>query len=355
MREIISYLKKTKKEVDKEIEKYLPKRINKKWLQFLVPEPEYIDLNLIQGSLIDPSWELLDRGGKRWRPALFFLIVKALKGNLEKIKEFAILPELIHEGTLIIDDIEDKSELRRGKPSLHKIFGIDIALNAGNFLYFLPLLILREKREIKTKRLIQIYQNFIQEMVNLSLGQAIDISWTKKRKTELDEKKYLTMCAFKTGCLSRFSAKLAAILCGKRKDVVERFGKLGEAIGVAFQIQDDILDVTLKGENRQKFGKVFAQDITEGKKTLLVIHTLKKANSKDKKELLRILEKRTEDKREKERAVEIMEKYNAIEYAKNLSKRIVKKSWEEIERFLPETKDKRKLKSFIFFLIERKL
>lgn len=349
-------LAKLKEKIQQIIENYLPPKIKRKWVEFLIRETKNLHFEAIERAILEPCQEFLKRGGKRWRAILFLLLVKGLGGKINKFKDFAILPELIHQGTLIIDDIEDNSELRRGKPCLHKIYGVDIALNLGNFLYFFPILILREKKkEIKKEIINEIYELYFQEMINLSLGQAMDIFWAKKKIRNIKEKEYLKMCALKTGCLSRFSAKLAGILCQKGKKVIEKLGKFGESLGIAFQIQDDILDLTLKGKEREKFGKVFAQDITEGKKTLLVIHTLKKANSKDKKELLRILEKRTEDKREKERAVEIMEKYNAIEYAKNLSKRIVKKSWEEIERFLPETKEKRKLKSFIFFLIERKL
>ena len=91
-------------------------------------------------------WDFLDQGGKRWRPALFYFIAEALGADMEKIKDFMIIPELIHNGTIIIDDIEDGSETRRGEPCLHIKHGEDLAINLGNTMYYMPMsLILRNK------------------------------------------------------------------------------------------------------------------------------------------------------------------------------------------------------------------
>ncbi len=349
-------LTKLKEKIQQIIENYLPPKIKRKWLEFLIRETKNLHFEAIERAILEPCQEFLKRGGKRWRAILFLLLVKGLGGKIDKFKDFAILPELIHQGSLIIDDIEDNSDLRRGKPCLHKIYGVDIALNLGNFLYFFPNLILREKKkEIKKEIINEIYELYFQEMINLSLGQAMDIFWAKKKIRNIKEKEYLKMCALKTGCLSRFSAKLAGILCQKGKKVIEKLGKFGESLGIAFQIQDDILDLTLKGKEREKFGKVFAQDITEGKMTLLVILALKRANLKDKKMLLEILNKKTNDKKEKEKAIGIIRKYKAIEDAKNLSKKIVKESWEKIKDLISDPFAKRKLKEFLSFLCERKI
>ncbi|NIV44480.1 MAG: polyprenyl synthetase family protein, partial [Gammaproteobacteria bacterium] len=93
-------------------------------------------------AIAQPMWDFLERGGKRWRPALFLLVIEALGEDSEKFLDFAIIPEVIHNGTIMVDDVEDDSTFRRGKPCTHRIFGIDIAVNTGNAMYFLPLLTL---------------------------------------------------------------------------------------------------------------------------------------------------------------------------------------------------------------------
>ena len=355
--EIEEYLEKQRPEIDRIIEKYLPKKASKKWLDFTFGKPRYFyNQKAAQEVLIKPIREFLSRGGKRWRPVLFLLITEAIGGDLKKIKDFLIIPELCHEGSIIVDDVQDDSELRRGKPCLHRIFGTDVAINAGNFLYFLPLItLIKNKNKFKPEVISRAYQTCIQEMINIHLGQGTDIFWHKGKAKKIKEKEYLQMCAFKTGCLSRLAAKLAIVLAGKNNQLAEKIGQMAEAIGVGFQIQDDILDISLKGKERKKFGKSFGNDIKEGKRTLMVIHTLKKANQKDKKRLLEILDKHTDDLREREEAIEIIKKYGSIEYAKKVARKIIKESWQGAEKLLPESKAKGKLREFVNYLIERKV
>jgi geranylgeranyl pyrophosphate synthase len=353
---IEEYLEKRKPEIDKLIEKYLPRKATKKWLDFVFGKPSYFySQKAAQEVLIEPIYEFLDRGGKRWRPTLFLLITEAVGGDIRKVKDFLIIPELAHDGSIITDDVEDQGELRRGKPCLHRIFGVDVAVNAGNFLYFLPLVpLIRSKNRFKSKVLAKAYKAYAQDMIKIHLGQGTDIYWHKGKAKEISQNEYLQMCAFKTGCLSRLAAKLAVVLSEKTDKLAERIGKMAEAIGVAFQIQDDILDLALEGEERKKFGKSFGNDIKEGKRTLIVIHTLKKANQRDKKRLLQILDKHTDNLKERKVAIEIMKKYGSIDYARKVARRIIKESWQDAEKLLPESKAKAKLEEFINYLIERK-
>ncbi len=355
---IIEFLKEKRKEIDKIIEKYFPRNVEERYLEWLLGKPRYkYCKEAFQGALTDPVWDFLDRGGKRWRPVLFLLVYEALGGKKEDlVEDLVIIPELIHNGTIIIDDIEDKGELRRGKPCLHKIFGEDIAINAGNFLYFFPLIsAMKNKGKIEEKKLNAIYETFIQEMINLSVGQGTDIYWHKGKASEISEEEYLQMCAYKTGCLSRMSAKIAAILANADKETVEKVGKVAEAIGVAFQIQDDILDIALKGKEREAFGKAFGNDIKEGKRTLMVIHTLKKATEEDRKRLLEILDKEENTEEEIIEAISILERYGSLDYARKRAREIVAKAWKEAEPLLKEGNAKELLKEFVYYLIERKV
>ena len=354
---VIDYLEKLKPEIDKIIKKYLPKKITEKWLELTFGRPRYsFDLKAVQGALIKPIWNFLNRGGKRWRPVLFLLITEAIGGDIERVKDFVVIPELIHEGTIIVDDLEDQGELRRGKPCLHKIFGEDIAMNAGNFIYFLPLLALaKNKNKFKSEVLVRAYETYIQEMINIGLGQGTDIYWHKGKAKKITEKEYLQMCAFKTGCLSRMAAKLAVILSGGQDELAERLGQVAEAMGVAFQIQDDILDITSAGPERKGFGKSFGNDIKEGKRSLMVIHTLEKATKKDKKRLIELLDKHTDDLEERKAALKIIKKYDSIEYAKKVAKKIMREAWEGADRVLKPSLAKKRLKEFVNYLIERKI
>ena len=352
---IVKYLEKLRPEIDRIIEKYIPKKATKEWLEFVFGKPSYsYNLKVAQKTLIEPTWNFLNRGGKRWRPILFLLVTEATGGDMKKIKDFALIPELIHDGTLIIDDIEDQSEFRRGKPCLHKIFGEDIAINVGNFLYYLPLLVfIKNKNKFKPEVLLRAYETYIQEMINIGFGQGTDIFWHKGKADKISEKEYLQMCIFKTGCLSRMSAKLAVILSKRSDKLAEKVGKIAEAIGVAFQIQDDILNLTGEEFGKKKGG--LGEDITEGKMSLLVIHTLKKANRKDKKRLIKILNFHTTNQSLRNEAIEIIQKYRSIGYAKKIARKIVADSWKETENLLPASSARNKLEEFIDYLIERKI
>lgn len=356
--EIAELIEKLKPEIDKTIEKYLPRKVTGEWLEFSFGKPRYAyNLEAAQKSIIDPVWDFLDRGGKRWRPLLFLLIVEAVGGDVEKLKDFAIIPEIIHNGTLIIDDIEDQGELRRGNPCLHKIFGEDIAINVGNFMYYFPLLVLmRNKDKFDLKTLTRAYEVYIQEMINdLGYGQATDIYWHKGEAEGIKEEEYLQMCAHKTGNLVRMAAKMAVILSNGSNELAEKIGKFAEAVGIAFQIQDDIMDITSTGAQRERFGKAFGNDIKEGKRTLVVIRTLENAKEEDKKRLLQILNKHTDDMDEKREAIEIIEKYDGVGYAKKRAEEIIKEAWDGLDELLEKSKAKKRLKELMNYLIYREV
>src|SRR3989339_43715 len=135
-----------------------------------------------------------------------------------------------------------------------------------------------------------IYEIINEEMIKISFGQGMDIYWHKKNSEDVTEEHYLQMCAYKTGTLARIAAKLGAILGSGNPDQVNYLVKFAESIGVGFQIQDDILNLT-----NNDWGKDFGEDITEGKMTLMVIKTLKDASIEDRKRLLEILKLKTKD------------------------------------------------------------
>jgi geranylgeranyl pyrophosphate synthase len=239
--------------------------------------------------------------------------------------------------------------LRRGKPCTYKKFGVDITINAGNAIYFLPMLVLK-REDIDANKRLKIYETYTQEMTNISLGQGMDIFWHKGGK-EPDEQGYLQMCAFKTGTLARMAAKFAAILAGLKDDEIERIGRFAETVGVAFQIQDDILNIA----GSKNWGKEHGDDITEGKRSLMVIHALSKANDDDKKRLIEVLNMHTKDRKLIDEAVGILKKYDSIKYAKTRATEIIKESWDGVKDLFPEGESKNKIEAFVTFMVARKI
>ena len=343
--------------LDKTIEKYIPREFTTKDVIFKLNPPNYsYNIEALNKAIADPIWDLLDRGGKRWRPVLFLLICEALGKNPADFLDFAIIPEVVHNGTLMIDDVEDSSNLRRDKKCTYKIFGLDIAVNAGNAMYYLPLLpLILNRKQISAEILRDIYEIYVQEMINLSMGQAMDIAWHKglADTDDLTQEDYLQMCAYKTGTLSRMAAKIAAVLSETSKELIEKLGGFAESIGVAFQMQDDVLDLT-----EEKFAEkkgALGMDITEGKRTLIVIHTLKVANLQEKKRLINILDMHTSDQKLRDEAINIMKKNGSIKYVKDIASKMVEDSWLAAERYLSLSDAKEKLKAFAQFLIHRSI
>ncbi len=340
--------------IDRTIERYIPRRYAKDSLHLTLGPPRYeYNLEAINETIAEPLWEFLDRGGKRWRPTLFLLICEALGKDLKEVLDYAIIPEIIHNGTLIIDDIEDDSELRRGEPCIHRVFDLDTAINLGNSMYYLPLLsIIKNRDKISEHKQNRIYRIYIQEMINLSFGQATDIAWHKGLE-KANKKQYLQMCLNKTGTLARMSAKMAAVLANANDSMVEKIGRFAESIGVAFQIQDDILDLTSEEFAEKKGG--LGQDITEGKRTLMLIHTLEEATLQDRRRLLKILNLHTTDQKLRDEAINIIKSYGSVSYAKKYATKIVEESWKEIDELLPPSDAKEKLRAFADYLIKRNI
>ena len=341
--------------IDKIIERYIPRRFDEKSIEFICGPARYVyNTEAPTKALAEPIWEFLDRGGKRWRPTLFLLVAEALGGDIKKLEDFVIISEVVHNGSLMIDDLEDSSLERRGKPCTYLIYGTDIAVNAGNAMYFIPAIVFNKKmNEFSKDIILKAYSTFLQELTNIHFGQAMDIAWHKgiANADNVTEQEYLQMCAYKTGVLARLSAKLAAILSGADDRTIEALGRYAEAIGIAFQIQDDILNLVGEKFAAKKGG--FGEDITEGKRSLMVIYTLKHANSSDRKRLLEILNMHTTDQALRNEAIEIIKKYGSIEYAKEFARKILKESWAEIDPLLSPSEAKEKIKAFADYLVER--
>ena len=350
MTDISSILSSYAEIVNKMLEKYVPKKVDERTMTEIFGAAEYrYEPESINKGIFEPFWDLLERGGKRWRPALMLMIYEALGGKIEEIAPLSIIPEVIHNGTLAVDDVEDESEFRRGKPCIHRIYGTDIAINMGNFMYYFPLTVL-DRVGVGEEKKLAILDEYVRLMIRLSLGQAMDISWHRGLVEKVDEEQYLQMTLFKTGALAGFAAKLASIMAEASEDVSEKLSKFAELIAVAFQIQDDILNII--GEE-EKYGKEIGGDITEGKRTIMVIHALRNLPEKEARRLMEILNKKTGEKNLIREAINLLKKAGSVDYAKKVARDLAEQALTILRQAVPDNEGRRKLEALAEFLISR--
>jgi octaprenyl-diphosphate synthase len=252
------------------VQKHLPEYLNADWMKLSFDDfPNIVPLDLVK-TLTTPSWDLVTRGGKRWRPLLMTLICETLGGG-DKAIPLTPLVEFPHNASLIHDDIEDSSDERRGKPAVHLLYGMDTAINAGSFLYFLPTRCIDIWNASAEKKLI-LYQTWAEYLRRVHLGQAMDIAWHRNDNLLPSIDEYFQMCKLKTGALAKMAAVCGIHIAGDNFDlksginIADCFGEAVEKLGVGFQILDDVKNLTtgIPGKKR-------GDDIVEGKKSLPVL------------------------------------------------------------------------------------
>ncbi|PSQ11555.1 polyprenyl synthetase [Halobacteriales archaeon QS_5_70_15] len=342
--------------VDETIERILPRELDEEHLAGFFGEPTYrYDAEAIQRALVDPIWDLLDRGGKRWRAVLFLLLVEAFGEAPEAYLEYACVPEILHNGTIIVDDVEDDADLRRGEPALHRIYGTDVALNAGNAMYFVPLkLVGRNPGDLDAATRLRVYEMLMAELNRTHLGQGMDIVWHNRRAVDATEEEYLEMCACKTGCLGRIVARLAAIVTGSEADE-EHVARYAESMSVAFQIADDVLDVEYATERGGAFGKGAGNDVREGKKTLMVIRAVRNGDPETAARLDEILAADENTDEEVLEAVEILRSTGAVESARGTAHELAAEARDHLERADIDPESAEPLTEFTRFVVDREV
>ncbi|MBU0591367.1 polyprenyl synthetase family protein [Candidatus Micrarchaeota archaeon] len=261
----------------------------------------------------------LKRGGKRIRPSLCFICCGAVGGRYGDVVEPASIIELFHNFTLVHDDIEDDSQFRRGEPTLHVSYGIPMALNSGDALYtFLWERLVSLK--IDPDMLLQMQKLYARSFKRVVDGQGVELSWIKNGRFDITEEEYLTMINGKTSALMGLSCEIGAFVAKANSGTLAALRDYGEKIGTAFQVQDDVLNIT---GNFDKYKKEIGGDISEGKRTLMVVHCLERADNSDKKKLIEVLSSHSKKQGDINVAIHILNKYDSITYAKNISNELI--------------------------------
>ncbi|RJS49060.1 MAG: serralysin [Methanobacterium sp.] len=279
-------------------------------------------------NLYESSNHLIKAGGKKIRPALAVLTCEVVGGKAEYALKTAAAIELIHTFSLIHDDIMDKDDMRRGKSSVHVIWGEPMAILAGDTLFSKAFETVIRTRidESSYKRVIKALDTVVDSCIKICEGQACDMSF--EGKFEVSEAEYMNMIYKKTAALIAAATKGGAIIGGGNPEEVAALEEYGKLIGLAFQIQDDYLDVV---SDEESLGKPVGSDIVEGKMTLMVVKALEKASPEDKEKLISILKENNPDGVGE--AIAIFEKYGSLQYTHKVALDNVRKAKELLDIF----------------------
>lgn len=233
-------------------------------------------------SLYEPLKYLLSGGGKRIRPMMLIFSCEALGGTLEESIDAAVAIEVLHNFTLVHDDIMDNADTRRGRETIHKKWNTNTAILAGD-----EMIGLAYKSLLKTKspRIGEIATAFTEGIIEVCEGQGFDKEFEERHDVKLEE--YIMMIGKKTSRLLETCAVIGALIGNGAKEQIDSMRNYANNIGLAFQIQDDLLDITA---NEIEFGKKIGGDVVEGKKTYLLLKALEVVNEPAHKEkVLRIV------------------------------------------------------------------
>ena len=284
---------------------------------------------------------IIKRKGKQMRPMLIFLFSKLLNsGNVnEKVYRGASVIELIHTATLIHDDVVDESKRRRGFFSINAIWKNKIAVLVGDFLLSRGMILCIENKDYD-------HLDIISESVKkMSEGELLQIE--KSRSLDINEIVYFDIIKKKTASLISSCCKIAAVSVTKQKKIIESVSKIGENIGIAFQIKDDLFDY-----GKKKIGKPRGIDIKEKKLTLPLIYTLNEVDKNKRKWLIKSIKKHNKDKSRVKEIIALVKDTGGLNYAVEKMNYYHKIALDDLKK-LPENEFKESLIDMINYVIER--
>jgi geranylgeranyl diphosphate synthase type I len=291
-----------------------------------------------------------DNTGKRLRPILCLLTCQAAGGDPDQALPAAAAIELVHNFSLVHDDIEDKSPLRRRRPSVWKIWGMPQAINVGDALFALAHLAMRRlaDRGVPPRRVLTAFDILDEACLALTEGQYLDLSF--EARLDVDVEQCLSMIRGKTATLFGAAAQLGALIAGSGPESMACYHRFGENLGLAFQIVDDILGTW--GDPRVT-GKPAADDIRQHKKTLPIVRALEEEKRTEGKGLKKIYQRQTIDEEAVEVALNILEDVGARHYAEEMANDYYQQALAELDAVGVENEAQGDLRELAAFLIER--
>ena len=287
--------------------------------------------------------------GKRHRPLICMLACEAVGGDPERARSSAAAIEHFHTAALIHDDIEDASQTRRGEPCMHIKEGEGLAINAGDLALSLVTGTVVHDPVLDDATKLRVLAELIDMTTRTIEGQALDIGWARDDRFDLTVEDYLLMANHKTAYYSGAVPLAVGAIVGRGSETqIATLRAFGMATGLAFQIQDDVLNLV---GTREATKKDFRSDITEGKRTLIAVHSLSHAEKRER--LLTLLSSRPIDPAQLDEAVGIMQEAGSIEFANTFAERLVVDAKAALVAELPRTKARDMLAAMADFFVKR--
>lgn len=298
-------------------------------------------------GLYDPIRYVLSLGGKRIRPTLMLFGYNLFRNDPERILPQACALETYHNYTLLHDDLMDNADKRRGKPTVHVKWDANQAILSGDTMLVLAY---RSMSQCDEGHLRSVLDLFTETALEIGEGQQLDIEF--ELRNDVTEEEYIEMIRLKTSVLLACALKMGAILAGASASDADNLYRFGEQMGLAFQLQDDYLDVY---GDEQVFGKAIGGDITSNKKTYMLINALLRADAAQRTELEQWIAKKTFDRKDKVSAVTAI--YDALgigELAKTKINEYFEKSKKYLAAVSVSEENKRELYAYAEKMMRRK-
>lgn len=290
------------------------------------------------------------------RPSLCIATARAYGANLDDALGTAVAIELLHNALLIHDDIEDESEERRGKPALHQLHGVPLAINAGDALSLLSLRPLVENLDVLGTRVgVRILDETQRMAAETAEGQAMELGWRQDNIEGLGDEDYLVMVLKKTCWLATiYPIRVGALIGTRDQTDLEPLIRFGFFLGAAFQIQDDLLNLVAD----EAYGKELNGDILEGKRTIMLLHLLQHATAIQREQIFRFLGTPREARSEQQVSWirQLMDHYGSIDYAQQIAHGLAGAARHEYSLIfanLPDSRDKRFIEGLVTWVFER--
>ena len=285
---------------------------------------------------------LISGGGKRIRP-LFLLLTADLCGYEETNRALlAAIIEAIHTASLLHDDVIDGADTRRGKPAAHAVWGNQVVILVGDFLYSKALKIAVDQKNQKVMEALS------EATTRMTEGEILQLN--KVGDPEITKEEYFEIVAAKTGVLISAACRIGGILANQPEENEMALARFGMKTGIAFQLADDILDYVA---DQRTLGKKLGKDLEEGKITMPLIYLLKNASDVEQDEIRSIIKTRAESEEGHQRIMELFEQYHAIEESLKIAEALVHEATSELACF-PHSKGKEALLAMAEYTMQRK-
>ncbi len=346
----------------RQIDAFLPTRVGPADALRLIADEAHahyldgLDLDEFTRSVVTPIREVTHRGGKSWRSYGLLASIEAVGGDSRPFRHLLALPEILHTGSLIVDDVEDLSEIRRGGPSCHALHGVPLAINAGSAAYFLALAPMHRDR-FSDAQLLYLYEAYLQAMRAAHAGQALDIRGfgalmprvVESGDSALLEDRILAVHRIKSAVPPSALARLAATLGGGSPEQVAAMAALFEALGLAFQIIDDVLNLRgFEGDLKRR-----GEDLSAGKVTFPVAKAMSRLGAAERRRVWSEIERRPDDASVIAGLVETLESCGALEACSIQARALVESAGERVDPLIADSYVKVRLRSFGWFVLER--